>query len=411
MGHREGTSALACGRIVTTLRRMTRTKTVGYVRVSTASQRFDGCSIEEQTARMKAYAVVFDLELVAIIEDGGVSASSLERPGLQRALAMLDAGEAEALLVVKLDRLTRSVRDLGELVERYFAKRFRLMSVSDMVDTHSAAGRCVLNIITCVAQWEAETTAERTAEAMAHKKSKGEFCGGNSPRYGYTVVHGKLVPNEAEQLVISAILDFKAAGLSRREIATELDRAGMVSRTGKVFDATQIGRILKSDNAHTLNRIDKEFVRIVREYAACGLSDNDIAAELARVGITSRKGRAVGTKRLGQMQKDSNDSSGKNAPYGFSFENGLLVQNEAEQDVLRIVREMKEAGLSIRDIAVELNNAGIVAREHLAEHGIPVGDEVTGCDDDTAQGIVDDVGNEVDAARARLDTDAAHAQE
>ena len=84
-------------------------------------------------------------------------------PGLQRALALLKTGPVEALLVVKLDRLTRSVVDLGQLIETYFAPgKAALMSVAEQIDTHSAAGRLVLNILASVSQWERETIAERT---------------------------------------------------------------------------------------------------------------------------------------------------------------------------------------------------------------------------------------------------------
>ncbi len=81
-----------------------------------------------------------------IATDAGHSAKSLDRPGLQRALGMLKAGDAEALLVVKLDRLTRSVVDLGTLVDHYFAPgKAALLSVGEQIDTRSAAGRLVLN--------------------------------------------------------------------------------------------------------------------------------------------------------------------------------------------------------------------------------------------------------------------------
>ena len=88
---------------------------------------------------MKAYAQLYELELLEVIADAGESAKSLERPGLQEALAMLKAKEADALLVVKLDRLTRSVRDLGHLVEKYFAPgKAALLSVGEQIDTRSA---------------------------------------------------------------------------------------------------------------------------------------------------------------------------------------------------------------------------------------------------------------------------------
>lgn len=79
---------------------------------------------------------------------------------------MLRAGKAEAILVVKLARLTRSVKDLGDLVERYFASgKWALLSVSEQIDTRSAAGRLVLNVLASVAQWEREATGERTSAA------------------------------------------------------------------------------------------------------------------------------------------------------------------------------------------------------------------------------------------------------
>ena len=85
------------------------TKTIAYLRVSTDKQADKGISLEAQQDKAKAYASLYDLDLVEVIIDAGESAKTLERPGLQRALSMLKTGQADALLVVKLDRLTRSV--------------------------------------------------------------------------------------------------------------------------------------------------------------------------------------------------------------------------------------------------------------------------------------------------------------
>ena len=89
------------------------TRAVGYIRVSTDKQVDHGVSLEAQRTKLEAYAALYDIELVAVIVDAGVSAKTLQRPGLQQALGMLRHGEADALLVAKLDRLTRSVKDLG----------------------------------------------------------------------------------------------------------------------------------------------------------------------------------------------------------------------------------------------------------------------------------------------------------
>jgi hypothetical protein len=87
-------------------------RVVGYVRVSTEQQAQEGVSLDAQRARIKAYCVSQAISLVDVIVDDGYSAKSLERPGLRAALRMLADGKADGIVVVKLDRLTRSVKDL-----------------------------------------------------------------------------------------------------------------------------------------------------------------------------------------------------------------------------------------------------------------------------------------------------------
>ena len=222
------------------------TRTVAYIRVSTDKQAEHGVSLEAQRAKVAAYASLYDLELVDVVVDAGVSAKTLDRPGLTRALGMLKTGEADAILVVKLDRLTRSVRDLGALVESYFANgKWALLSVSEQIDTRSAAGRLVLNVLASVAQWEREATGERTSAAMQHKASQDEFTGGRVP-YGFKLgadgVH--LDEEPAEQAVLEEARTLRAAGLSLRMVAAELDKLGMHSRTGRAFAAVQVARMV-----------------------------------------------------------------------------------------------------------------------------------------------------------------------
>ena len=218
------------------------TKAVAYIRVSTEQQAEQGVSLDAQRAKLTAYAALYDLDLVAVEVDAGVSAKSLDRPGLQAALAALRGGHAEALLVVKLDRLTRSVRDLGDLVEGFFANgRWSLMSVSEQIDTRTAAGRLVLNVLASVAQWERESTGERTSAALQHKAAQGEFTGGHV-RYGFRLADDAktLVPVLAEQKVIAEARKLRAAGLSLRLVADELTRRGFKSRVAKPFGAKQV---------------------------------------------------------------------------------------------------------------------------------------------------------------------------
>jgi DNA invertase Pin-like site-specific DNA recombinase len=219
------------------------TKTVAYLRVSTDKQADKGVSLDAQRAKVLAYAELYDLELVDVIVDAGESAKTLARPGLQTALGMLRDGKADALLVVKLDRLTRSVRDLGELVETHF-RSAALLSVSEQIDTRSAAGRLVLNVLASVSQWEREAIGERTATAMRHMVAQGEYIGGDAP-YGYVVdANGHLVAHEVEQAIVSEAKTMRAGGASLRSIAAHLESKGARSRTGRRFDAKQIARMV-----------------------------------------------------------------------------------------------------------------------------------------------------------------------
>ena len=223
-----------------------RTRAVAYLRVSTDKQADRGISLDAQRARVTAYAELFELDLVAVEVDAGLSAKSLDRPGLDGALGRLRSGEADALLVVKLDRLTRSVRDLCDLVDRYFRDgRYALMSVGEQVDTRSASGRMVLNMLTVIGQWEREAIGERTAAAMEHKAARGEYTGGAAP-FGYALGPDgtTLVTVEAEQAVITSARQLRSAGASLRAVAATLTERGIRARNGRPFAPNQIARMI-----------------------------------------------------------------------------------------------------------------------------------------------------------------------
>ena len=222
------------------------TKAVGYIRVSTDKQAEHGVSLEAQQAKLTSYAALYDLELVEVIVEAGVSAKTLNRPGLHRALGMLRKGQAQALLVAKLDRLTRSTRDLGTLVEDELIKgKWALLSVAEQLDTRTAAGRLVLNILGSVASWEREVIIERTKEAMAHKRANGERTSLYAP-YGFQLAaDGKtLVPDEAEHALLAAIREARQRGLSQRAVVAELTRQGFTTRKGTTLTLVQVQRIM-----------------------------------------------------------------------------------------------------------------------------------------------------------------------
>ena len=230
--------------------RMSTKRVVGYVRVSTEKQAVEGVSLAAQEAKLRAYCVAMDLELVAVEADEGISAKSLKgRDGLARALARIDSGEVSGLIVTKLDRLTRSVRDLGALVEVYFERRADLLSLADSIDTRTAAGRLVLNVLMSVAQWEREATGERTRDALAYLKSEGVQLGGAAMGWQHSECVGadgrRIVEAvEAEVAAVERALALKAEGLSLRAIAAALKAEGFATKRGGRWQANTIRKII-----------------------------------------------------------------------------------------------------------------------------------------------------------------------
>ncbi len=215
----------------------TLTRVVGYVRVSTERQVDEGVSLDAQRAKLRAHCVAHDLELVAVEADEGASAKSLERPGLQRALAMLSSGQVTALLVPKLDRLTRRVVDLGHLIEAYFAGgHWALLSVADQIDTRTAAGRMTLFILMSVAQWEREAIGERTADALAHLRAQGVTLGRpglgwrHAPEADPSTGRRVLSPVPDEFATVARIRALREQGLSYAAIAAQLAAEGHRSK-------------------------------------------------------------------------------------------------------------------------------------------------------------------------------------
>lgn len=217
-------------------------KVIGYIRVSTDEQAQSGISLEAQRAKLEQYAGLYDLDLVEVIVDAGVSAKNLQREGLKAALAALDNGQAAAVLVTKLDRLTRSVRDLSHLLEKYFGTKYALLSVAEKVDTSSAAGRMILNIMATVSQWEREVIGERTSAALQHKIAQGQHVG--SPALGFRMTGGQLEAEQNEQAIVARILGLRAKNMTLQGIADLLNDESIPTKRGGKWHPSTVSNIL-----------------------------------------------------------------------------------------------------------------------------------------------------------------------
>jgi DNA invertase Pin-like site-specific DNA recombinase len=216
-------------------------------------QASEGVSLEAQREKIRAYCVAMDLSLVHIYEDQGLSAKSLERPGLKGALAQLRTGKADILLVTKLDRLTRSVKDLGQLVDSYFLPdKYSLLSISDAIDTRTASGRLVLNVLASVAQWEREAISERTSEALRHLISQGVQVG--APAYGtvrsnQTDQHGRriVVQDEGRRQIVTRMVAMQKEGKTLRAICEVLNDERIPAPRGGLWYPTVVRGILRRE--------------------------------------------------------------------------------------------------------------------------------------------------------------------
>jgi len=242
---------------------------LGYVRVSTEQQVEAGLSLEAQTEKVTAMAVVRGEPVTEWCVDAGASAKSLDRPGMLRMLDLVDAGAVDLIIVAKLDRLTRSIADLADLLTRFDRRHVDLVSVAELVDTRSASGRTMLNLIVLMSQWEREAIGERTRDVMQHKRAKGERVG--TVPYGYQLAANgvrthhrgcptrtvpvdrcacggrtvQLVPAPSEQQIVETMKRLREVRLTIKEIAGRLNDAGYTTRHGTPWRPAYVARQLR----------------------------------------------------------------------------------------------------------------------------------------------------------------------
>ena len=222
----------------------------GYARVSTEEQSLEGVSLDYQKHKLRIYCELNDLNLVGIIEDAGISGKTLsKRPGIQEALGQLERGEVSGLVILKLDRLSRSTRDILDLTDRFEKNDWELHSIMERLDTSSATGRFTLTLLASLAQLEREQISERTKAALAHKKENGEYLG--TPPLGYQVEvspsgQRNLVPVHEEQLVLQRIDDMRREGMTYQQIADALNKDDVRTKRGKLFRKASVHYLVKN---------------------------------------------------------------------------------------------------------------------------------------------------------------------
>ena len=224
---------------------------IGYIRVSTEEQGNSGLSLAAQAAKIRQYCELHEHTLLQVVEEVGSAKNLTDRPAILAVVARCRAKKADGLIVAKLDRLTRSIRDLQELLQQA-NERFALIFVQDSLDTSTATGRLMMNFMISVSQWEREVIGERTAAALCELRRAGKRNSAIAP-YGYRFVPGDyltkkktpgmvLVEDDREMHNLHLMLNMVANNRNYHDIANCLDGP---NRAGKPWTAAAVRKILK----------------------------------------------------------------------------------------------------------------------------------------------------------------------
>jgi DNA invertase Pin-like site-specific DNA recombinase len=155
-------------------------RAVGYARVSTAEQADSGAGMDAQRRAIRAEAKRRGWSLEEIVEDAGYSAKDLRRPGIGVVLERMASGEADVLVVSKLDRLSRSLIDFAQIMATAQREGWALVALDLGVDTATPGGEMMANVLASFAQYERRIIGQRTRDGLAAKKAAGVKLGRRS---------------------------------------------------------------------------------------------------------------------------------------------------------------------------------------------------------------------------------------
>jgi DNA invertase Pin-like site-specific DNA recombinase len=206
-------------------------RVIGYLRVSTTEQADSGAGIQAQRAAIEAEAARKDWTVI-FVEDAGYSAKCLKRPGIAHALDLLARHEADALVVSKLDRLSRSMLDFAGLMDRSRLEGWSLVALDLGVDTSTPAGEMMANVLATFSHFERRLIGQRTKDALAVKRDQGVQLGR---------------PRQMDESTRALIADLRAGGYSLRGIAAELTERGIpTAQQGRAWYASTVSAVLQA---------------------------------------------------------------------------------------------------------------------------------------------------------------------
>lgn len=206
------------------------TTMAGYIRVSTESQVASGLGMEAQRSTIQQYANSKGWDILWFVDEGR-SAKSMDRPALQAALAQLHPKhrDVEGIIVARLDRLSRSVHDFSGLLKLASARKWAVIALDLGIDTSSATGKLVAQVVVSVAEFERELIGERTSAAMQIAKQRGQ-------RFGF--------PSALPQATGDRLLELRRT-LTLAGTADALNDEGLTTATGAPWTVNTVAKVQK----------------------------------------------------------------------------------------------------------------------------------------------------------------------
>ena len=215
-----------------------------YIRVSTDRQANEGDSLEEQESELKKFCEYRNFQIFKIYIERGKSGGNTNRPEYQNLIQDVNNRKINAVIVKKLDRLSRSLLDFENLMKLLQKNDVEFISLKETFDTTSAMGKAMLRVALVFAQLEREQTAERIKDVFAYRAEQGLYNGGLRP-FGYDSISSELVPHNQERKIVEFLFDAFLEYKSTTIVAQKCFEMGFRDRDSKLMDKRKVHKILK----------------------------------------------------------------------------------------------------------------------------------------------------------------------